>query len=466
MAMIVLCIFSLGATSMRAYVYLPQDHLKHIAKFYKNKNVRLQGVIDSDIKKRTMFRGRKTSFELEVKYLETQWGWKKKSGRILVNVFREADVTYGDFILLDGKLYPPFSFANSTFSYQDYLSRKRIHLILSVKKGGHLEVLASGQGSFWVGQSLKIKNRLRKILDDTLSKNEAALMKAILLGDRTDIPQPINDLFIHTGTAHILAISGQNIAIIAALIFLLIKIIPIGRISQYFFTILFLIFYAFLTGGQPSVVRATIMAIVFLLSFILERQTEPLNTLALAALLILIINPMNLFDVGFQMSFTSVIAIIIFYPKIINLFPQESPLLLCKPIWWLIQSFVVSMVAWLGVAGFIAYYFHIVTPIALLANLFIVPFMGIIMGLGLGLLMMGIGMPVFSLLFATCLKVMINAMIMCAYLFDRFPWAYFYLTDVKVWSIVGYYLVMGMVFLLFANGPRIRLRKLKQISEI
>ena len=121
---------------------------------------------------------------------------------------------------------------------------------------------------------------------------------------------------------HILAISGFNVGIVAYVIFLFLKIFPLGRRGHYILTILILIVYAVLTGGQPPVVRATIMAVVFLAGFILEREPESINTLSCAALFILLVNPVNLFDVGFQLSFVSVLAIIVFYPKCVSVFAK------------------------------------------------------------------------------------------------------------------------------------------------
>ena len=117
-------------------------------------------------------------------------------------------------------------------------------------------------------------------------------------------------LFVQTGTAHILAISGLHIGVVAAIFLLLVKFIPIGGKCQSAGVIGLLMFYAFLTGGRPSVVRATIMMIVFLASFIVEKERDVLNTLSLSAMIILVYNPLNLFDIGFQLSFVCVLSII------------------------------------------------------------------------------------------------------------------------------------------------------------
>ena len=184
-------IFS-GAVFSKTYQILPKDHVYHIARYYRRNPVTLEGIIVSDVRKRNFFKGKKTTFTLELKRFKTRWGWKKKSGKILVNIFRDQDISYGDDVILEGKLHKPFEFGrDSTFSYQKYLSRKGIKLILSVKKKGYVKVVQPNQGNPLKAASLKIRNRLSMILRDNLSKNEAGIMQAVLLGERDNLPKHI-----------------------------------------------------------------------------------------------------------------------------------------------------------------------------------------------------------------------------------------------------------------------------------
>lgn len=215
--------------------------------------------------------------------------------------------------------------------------------------------------------------------------------------------------------------------------------------AQYILTIVLLVFYALLTGGQPSVVRATIMATIFLSSFLVERELDVLNSLAGAALIILLCNPLNLFDVGFQLSFVSVWAIILFYGLFLNLLFKRIPILQRKPWRYFAQSLAVSLSAWLGVAGLIAYYFNIITPITILANLFIIPISSLLIALGLGLLWMGFFLPSWGFVFALCIKVLINLMIACVFVFSQIPFAYFCLESVSLTQVIIYYMSISIL---------------------
>ncbi len=430
------------------------DHIEKAAKYYRYQPVVIEGIVSSDIVKKNAFRGIKTVFELELKRVKRQgpapyqssrlYQWKTVSGRIFVNIFRDADIAYGDKILIAGKLHKPFRFdSSSKFSYENYLKRRGITYLLSVGRSGRLDVVAPDCGDKIFAVSLTIKNRLKGIMARYLSDVEGGLLQALVIGDRYDIPKAINDLFVQTGTSHVLAVSGFNVGIVAFLFFLILKMFPLGRRTQYLVTILLIIGYAFLTGLKPPVVRATIMATIFLLSYVLERESDTLNSLFLAALIILASNPMNLFDVGFQLSFISVLAIILFYPRVISWFEKFPVLMKSRPAFFLIQTFSVSLSAWLGVIGLIAYYFEIITPVSILANIVIVPLISIITILGLGLLLWG-GIPAVGIAFAACIKVLLNMTVGVIYVFSLIPGACFYLKGFPLWPVIVYYAILAI----------------------
>jgi len=438
---------TVGWSYAQVYQILPPQHISRVARYYAGKPVALEGVIVSDVEPRNFLGREKVSFVLEVKRLETPWGWRKKSGRVLVNVFRKVDLFYGDYVWVKGKLHRPFDFASATrFSYKEYLQQRQIELILSVKKNGPIEKLSSGHGSPFRIWPSRLREKFKMVFRRHLSSQEADVMQAILLGCRSNIPSHLQELFARTGTAHILAISGLHVGIVTALILLLLKLLPVKRKIQYVVTIILLIGYVFITGARPSVVRATIMSIVFLLSFLVERETEPLNTLALTAFILLIINPLNLFDIGFQLSFLSVLSILCFYPLLIELFPGGpggQPPLRFK---FLRQSFAVSLSAWLGVAGLIAYYFHLVTPVTILANLVVVPLTSAVVALGFGLMLVAPILSFCSFVFAYSIKLVLNVMVMAILLFDKIPGSCFYVKDLSLWQVTSYYVVLTGIF--------------------
>ena len=465
----------LGLVYAKNYQIFSSDHVCHISYGYRQEPLLVEGVVVSDVEKRAFFKGKKTVFTLEVRRIRSPWGWKEKKGAILVNLFREEDVRYGDYLILEGKLHRPFNFSqDSSVSYRDYLYRKGITFILSVKKTGRLEVLKREQGYFIKDLSFRLKHKLRDVLKRSLPRAEAGLMQAFLLGDRYDIPPHVYELFKISGVAHIIAISGFNIGIVAYVIFIILKMFPLPRTAQYILTIVLLVLYAFLTGGQPPVVRATIMTVVFLASFILERESEPINTLSAAALILLIMNPLNLFDVGFQLSFISVLSIILFYAGFMGLFykwlpgfkeeleeehkPQRKDSLSrikLNVIKFFLQSTAVSLAAYLGVVALVAYYFRLITPVVIVANLAVVPLASLIIFLGMGLLAAGLLFPSAAFAFANCIVALLNLMVAGVFFFAQIPCAYFYVQGITLWHIIGYYAVLSIFFLgIFHKHPQ------------
>jgi len=444
-----------GAIYSKSYTFFPKNHISSVARFYRGKIVSVRGIVISDIEKKKLFTYSKTKFVIEVRELKTKWGWKKKSGKLLVNIFREEDLHYGDYLFLEGKLHRPFEEKQkNSFSYRKFLERKSIFHILSVKKDGIISLEDSGGGNFFRRVAFNLRGDLKEIFLENLSKNEAYLMQAVILGDRCNIPKHIKAIFENTGVAHILAISGLHLGIVGFVIFLFLKMLPIPRRGRYFATICLLIFYSFLAGGRPSVVRATIMAVVFLMSFIVEREGNSFNTLGFASLLILLMNPLNLFDVGFQLSFISVFAIIFLYPKFMNMFKKLFSDKQPRIIRYFLQSFAISLSSYLGVAGLIVYYFQIVTPIALVANLIVVPLITAIVALGVGVLFVGAVFPPAVFLFANCIKVLLNLMVSSIFLFVQIPGAYFRVRDAPLWGVLLYYalLLLGAHWELLVDG--------------
>lgn len=450
---------SLGIVHFRTYKIVPDEHISRIAKFYYGTSVLLEGVVVSDIEQRQRGNasqrepvGRKTTFRMEVERLKGKTDWQKSRGEVMVNLFRAQDIHYGDYLAIEGRLHKPFNFvSDNRFSYRDYLERKGIKFILSVRKQGRAEVLGKNRGDPFRRYVLGFKHRLNAILAAHFTGAEKGIMEGFLLGDRYNIPQHITGLFQKAGVVHILAISGFNVGIVAYATFLFLKMFPLGRRWHYILTILILVAYAVLTGGQPPVARATIMAVVFLAGFILEREPESINTLACAALLILFVNPVNLFDVGFQLSFVSVLAIIVFYPKCVSIFfkLQDKTANTNKAVRagmsvlkYIGQSFILSFCAYAGVAMMIVYYFELATPVAILANLAVIPLSALIVILGIGLLLTGLTLPAVTFLFADCIRVLLALMVKFVFLCVQIPGAYFHVPGVPLSVVICYYIVL------------------------
>jgi len=444
---------ALGYVCFFVQRHLPRDHILYQGRPRFYRNVILEGVVASPIIKRDMFGTQRMSFTLEGRLLEISWIPRRIQGRVLVNIFRPRPfLQYGDYVRLWGKLHPPFNFNNKegNSSYIDYLKRQGIFLVLDVKKTSAIMIKDHHQASWLIERSLRVRRRLAEVFDQYLSVSESGIMQAIILGERSRIPKTIKELFIRTGTAHVLAISGLHVGIVAAIIFVFCKLLSLPRQGQYLATIILLISYALVTGLRPSVVRATFMASIFLSSFMLERETDSINTLAAAGLVILLMRPGTLFDIGFQLSFASVYFIITLYPHLWALFSAKALAQNNKAAQYIFQSICVSCAAWLGVAGLIVYYFGFITPLSIVTNIVIIPFMTIVVVLGICLLITGVFLPFWAGIVASCLKITLNVMILVINLFAGVPFAYFS-SKVMSWNMILIYYIFLVGFVAYLS---------------
>jgi competence protein ComEC len=248
-------------------------------------------------------------------------------------------------------------------------------------------------------------------------------MDAMVLGEKRNIPWFVNNAMMKTGTVHILVVSGFNVGIVSFIIILFLKLIRVPRRIRFVIAIPCLVIYCLMTGASTPVVRATVMAIVFMLGFLLKREPDIYNSLSVACLFILIFNPRQLFDIGFQLSFTSVFAIVSIYPRLKSYLGIES--LKIKYLRLLIDGCLVSFSAWLGTMGFIAYYFKIFSPITVLANLLIVPLATLITLCGFSLVFMSLIFPALASSFASASELLVALLIKINAFLARFPAAYF-----------------------------------------
>lgn len=222
----------------------------------------------------------------------------------------------------------------------------------------------------------KLHERLKSsgITDESL-----ALSTALLTGEKAFLEKDTRKDYSRTGVSHILALSGMHLCIIYGVIYLL--LLRWSRFSQWRWHMLPIILiclwgYAFLAGMPYSLLRSTIMLSVFTIGTLAQYKQPPLHTLSLSALLILLLSPEALFDIGFQLSFTAVFFIATLYPSLRNLWREWR----CQWVWNLLG---VSFVAQLGTAPLSIYYFHALPFTGFLLSLLIIPLTTLIIYIGL-----------------------------------------------------------------------------------
>jgi ComEC/Rec2-related protein len=195
-----------------------------------------------------------------------------------------------------------------------------------------------------------------------------------LIGETRNIPVDIYRMFRDTGTLHVLAVSGSNVALVIGFVVLLLRPLRLRRPLRTASLLVVIVLFAGLSYGDPSVVRASVMATLVLLARLAQRRFDLNNIIALAALLLLIIQPAQLYDTGFQLSFVIAWGLIFVTPRIFELFKRHHARWWYR---WLLFPVVVSIVAQICSAPLIAYHFERIPAVSVIANLFVVPLVAI-----------------------------------------------------------------------------------------
>lgn len=377
----------------------------------------------------------------------------------------EPDVPhYGDTLLLRGRLEQPVSARNpGDFDYAAYLSRRGIHATITARRYADWKRIPK-EGAFQLPQSpvmslaLTLRERVLAHGKRAHEPEWAGVLNGILLGDRGDLPGALNEDFERTGTSHVLATAGLHVGMVVVLLLGGLRFCRIAHRPGLLLAMAMLIVYALMAGGRPSVVRAVLMASVVLFGLLLEREPDLPNTLALAALVLLIVNPQNLFEPGFQFSFATVITIVLLMPlakafiaNVGNNIPSHWPgaSQLRRLLQTLATCFFLALASQVGAAPLAAYYYNSVSLIGLVANTLIVPLIALIIALGFGAALLASIHPILALPLDRTLDGLLTWVITIVRACSHAPYASFSMPSPPAWQICVYYVVLwGMAWFL------------------
>jgi len=344
---------------------------------YNDQEVEIKGVVNADPE----VRDKATHIRLSATEIRRDEGWQEVSGDALLFVPRYPTYEYGDVLLVKGRLETPPELDDSDDEdegYKGYLAHQGIYSTMSYPE--EIKILDSGQGVKPLEWVYWLRNGLSQTLAEVLPEPQASLAQGIILGIRYNIPTSVKADFARTGTAHLLAISGLHLSIVAGIL-LSIGIWLFGR-RRYLYLWLALgtiWLYALLTGMHPPVVRGAIMASLFLSAELLGRQRTAITSLAFAAAIMVGINPQILWTASFQLSFLAMAGLIFLAPPlmsqgrrgIIATMGEEGVGVSLANI--ITDSFSVTLAAIIAVWPVIAHYFGIVSFVAPLATLLALP---------------------------------------------------------------------------------------------
>jgi competence protein ComEC len=323
----------------------------------------------------------RTRFTLSVTAIRSNSEWRAVSGRCEVFVRGAiAELRAGHQVKVAGKLSLVGMVGNpGEFDFRQFLRTSGIHTWISV--GEPLGIEVSRDGHAWLRLAGgRFKANLNSALHHYLSPDQAGLASAMLLGNRDEVDYDERGQFMVTGTVHLLAISGLHVGILASFVVLLSRIILLPRNLSFLVTVIFVLFYAWLVDFRPPVLRAAVLICIYCFARWVGREPLAFNSLALAAIIVIGINPSELFSTGAQLSFLAV-GTMVFAARWLEFPKSEDPLdeliararpwhekllvRICRNAW---SGLMVSTVVWLFAIPLVAIHFHVVTPISMIAN--------------------------------------------------------------------------------------------------
>jgi len=324
-----------------------------------------------------------------------------------------SSFTCGQAVEINGVLQvPPGALAEGLFDYGKYLRFLGIHYQVQANSTNDWRVVG-------VPQPRPVADRFTDWAQGALAyglptvDEPVRLLWAMTLGWKTAMTGEVSEPFMRSGTIHVFAISGLHIAFIALIVVNLLRLFAVPRNICAFVVIPLIWAYTGITGWQASAIRSTIMTTVIVAGWLLRRPSDLLNSLGAAALIILVWDPQQLFQPGFQLSFGAVLSLALISPVLTRwkdallapdpFLPDElrsrAEKWVRKGAHFLGSAVITSLAAWLGAIPVVAYYFHFLTPSSLVANLLVVPLSSAALASDLGSLAFAGWFPAFAELF-------------------------------------------------------------------
>src|SRR6266498_4404511 len=441
--------FALFLGAARYQISVPKFDAFHIA-FYNDREYDL--LITGTLIEPPDYRDNYTNLRVEVEKVDTGEGNLPVHGLILVRASNNQVFHYGDRLRLRGKLKTPPE--NEDFSYRDYLAAQHIHSYMS---SAEATVLPGKGGNPFSRALYALKENSLENIYHLFPDPESSLLAGILLGVDTGLTDQLQQAFKNTGTAHIIAISGFNISIIAGL-FVTFFSKFLGPRRGALLAIIGIAFYTLLVGADAAVVRAALMGSLALFAKQVGRRQFAINTLLAVALLMCLWNPLYVWDVGFQLSFFATLGLILYADPfsqfanriILKYFPASAAEKFAE----LFSEFVLlTLAAQVTTIPIMAYHFKRISLVSFIANPFVLPVQPAVMILGgLAVLLSLLWFPLGQVAAWVAWPFVVYTIRMVE-LFDRVPHGTLFLGDFSIWFVI---LVYAALFSVTFGGDRLK----------
>jgi len=454
-------LFLVGVISLAHYLR-PDFPSHHIYRWSQNRPLTVEGFLYRPAE----YLPQKTRLYVRAQWIIVDRKKYPAAGNILLTIEDDEEkfLVY-DRLIFSARLRKPHNFGNpGGFDYVRWLAFQDIYVTGYVSRQQSIIRLGLPERESWLRKIDAFRSTIRELIDSSTPPSTNSFLRGLLLGEQSAIPEEIKESFVRTGTAHVLAISGLNIGIVAAFFYFLFR--RLLGFSEFLLlktnvpklaaglSVIPVLFYTLIAGAGVSVQRAFIMTVAYIAALLVNRERDLYHATALAALVIIIIQPPALFGASFQLSFMSVLGIVFLAPKILSLLPQQDYLLQkLEPPWWrkakhhLLIFMVVTFSAMLATGPLVAYYFSLFSFSGLVANLLIVPLAGfLIVVLGLiGVLLIPFSSFIAGFVFSLS-GLLSDISIRIADFLANIPWTSFLIPTPSLTTVFLFYFIILVLF--------------------
>ncbi|MHC4587671.1 MAG: ComEC/Rec2 family competence protein, partial [Planctomycetota bacterium] len=420
--------------------------------------------------------GPSSSFYLKVREVESTDGWAKVTGTVRLYVSEpvldlKADDSIQAYCRLD-RFDPPTN--PGQFDMAKYMARKNVFVAAFVKSRDGIKLLQSTPAPFFIKLNNRTRQSASRALLDTLSPEESnrGLLEALLLGYRGNIDNNTYRAFHKTGLLHFISLSGMHLGILIGMVWWLCKTAGLMKPARAVICLFALAVFLIIVPPRAPTLRAAIICGVFCVSILFRRHSNPVNTLSLAAIILLLIRPTHLFEAGWQLSFAAVIAIVLFsdriyffmYEKVTDLSWRKKKkktklffYVISKSGPYFLRLFSVGLAAWLGGAGILLYHFYTITPLASIWTLLVFPLVSLILILGFLKIILFFLLPTLSTVLGFIVAGLSNWLIWIVELIARLNISQILIGQVPLMLVIFYYFIIIFTgFVYFRRRPMVK----------
>lgn len=390
----------------------------------------------------------KDVYEIEIKGIKLLLNLKKSKNKSLQNKENRYlsnknsknssfKLKYGDKIEFYLEYEKPSTARNYMgFDYSNYLKTKKIFGTVNLKEED-VEIISHDNSNIILRKIYKLRNLMKTKIEKLLPKETSGLCLGMLIGETSGIEENMQEDFRDSNLSHILAVSGANVSyIIVSITYIFNKMYLRKRLSK-IISIILLILFMLLTGCTSSVNRACIMAILMLIAELLYRKSDVYNNLAISALILLIINPYSLLDIGFQLSYMGTIGIVFLHDKIGNFIKINN-----KIVKYFFEMIAVTTCANLAIIPIMMFHFNTISLTFYFSNIIVGPILGIVVIIGFIMFFISLIFTPISSLIAIVLNLMLKFIIKIAEITANMPFSKITIITPSFFFIIVWYLII------------------------